>query len=53
LGINELVVNDLDIGIVGREETDLVGDSLGVRKGRYILSDASKAQNDVLPARSA
>lgn len=46
--VDELVVDDLDGGVVGGEEGDLVGDAERVGESRDILSGTSKAENDVL-----
>lgn len=53
LSIDELVVDNLDVGVVRWKENDLVGNCLSIREGGNILSNTSKAQNDILPARSA
>jgi hypothetical protein len=46
-GVDELVVQDLDVGVFAWELHDLVGDGLGIGEGGNILADASKAQLDV------
>lgn len=46
--VDEAVVDDLDGGVVGGEERDLVGDGGGVGEGRDVLSGTSKAENEVL-----
>lgn len=46
-GVDELVVQDLDVGVVTGELGDLVGNGLGIGKGGNVLSDTSKAQDNV------
>lgn len=46
-GVDELVVEDLDFGVVAGELGDLVGNGLGVGKGGNVLADTSKAQDNV------
>lgn len=50
LSVDELVVQDLDIGVVGAVHDDLVGDGLGIGKGGNILSDTSKRHLDGIGA---
>lgn len=52
-GVEELVVYDLNIGVVGGELDDLVGDSLGIREGWDVLANARKGEGDVLGVSSA
>lgn len=47
-GVDELVVEDLDLGVVGRERDDLVGNGLGLSEGGDVLSNTSEGQLDVL-----
>ena len=47
-GVDELVVDNLDVGVVGLEAEDLVGDGLGVGEGGDVLTDAGEGQDDVL-----
>jgi hypothetical protein len=49
-GIDELVVQNLDVGVLGGEEGDLVGDGLGIGEGRNVLADTSKGELDALGA---
>lgn len=51
--IDELVVYNLNIGIVGWQKGNLIGDGLGICERGDILSDTSEAQDDVLAVRSA
>lgn len=51
--VDEFVVHDLDIGVVGGELDDLVGDSLGISEGRDVLANTSKGQGNVPGVRSA
>lgn len=47
-GVDELVVQDLDVGVVAGEHDDLVGDGLGIGEGGNVLSDTREAQLEVL-----
>lgn len=53
LGVEELVVEDPDGGVVGGEGDNLVGDGGGVGEGRDVLSDTGKAEEDVLSVGTA
>lgn len=46
LGVHELVVDDLNAGIVGRQEGDLVGNSLGIGESGDVLADVGEAHHD-------
>ena len=46
-GVDELVVDNLDVGVVGLEAEDLVGDGLGVGEGGDVFADAGEGQDDV------
>ena len=48
LGVNEVVVEDLNVGVVAGQLHDLVGDRLGIGKGGHILADTSEAEDDIL-----
>lgn len=48
LGVDELVVEDLDLGVLGGQANDLVGNGLGVGKGRNILAYTGEGELDVL-----
>lgn len=52
-GVDELVVHDLDIGVVGGELDDLVGDGLGISEGWDVFANASESQSNGLGAGSA
>lgn len=52
-GVDETVVQDLDIGVVAREGEDLLGNGLGLSEGRDILAHTGEAELDVLPVRPA
>jgi hypothetical protein len=45
-GVDEPVEQDLDVGVLGGQLDDLVGDSLGIGEGRNVLANTSKAQLD-------
>lgn len=45
LCVDKLVVHDLDIAVIGREQRDLIRDCLGVRKGRHVLAHAREAEH--------
>lgn len=47
MSIDELVVDDLDAGVVGRKTGNLVGNGLGIGKGRDVLADLREAEDDV------
>lgn len=54
LGIDELVVDDLDVGVLLRTELqDLVRNRRRISEGRDVLADTSKVQNDVVGVRTA
>lgn len=46
--IDEAVIQDLDIPIILRQQGDLIGHRLGIRKGGHILPHSRKAQHDML-----
>lgn len=46
--VDETVVDDLDGGVVGGQERDLVGNGGGVGEGGDVLSGTSKAEDEVL-----
>jgi hypothetical protein len=48
LGVDEAVVQDLDVGVLSRELDDLVGDSLGVGEGGNALANTREAELDGL-----
>lgn len=48
LGVEELVVEDLDGGVLGGEGGDHVGDGGSVGEGRDVLADTGEAEDDVL-----
>lgn len=48
LGVDELVVDDLDARVVAGQQDDLVGDGLGLGEGGDVLADAGEAEDDVL-----
>ena len=48
LGVDELVVHDLDAGIIGGEEADLIRNGLRVGKGRSVLAHTSEAHDNAL-----
>merc|ERR1712000_138124 len=48
LGVDELVVEDLDVGVLGGEKRDLVGDGLGVGEGGNVTADAREGELDIL-----
>ena len=52
-GVDELVVQDLDLRVVAREGEDLLGNSLGLLEGRHVLPNAGEADLDVLAVRPA
>lgn len=47
-GVDELVVQDLDLGVLGGQVNDLVGDGLSIGKGRNVLANTGEAELDVL-----
>lgn len=53
LGVDELVVQDLDARVVALELSDLVGNGLGIGEGGNVLSDTGKAEGHVLGVASA
>lgn len=52
-GVDELIVDDLDVRVLRLELQHLVGDGLGVGKGRDVLADAGEGQDDVPAVRAA
>jgi hypothetical protein len=48
LGVDEAVVQNLDVGVLSRELDDLVGDSLGVGEGGNALANTREAELDGL-----
>lgn len=48
LSVDEVVVDDLDAGVVGGQQSDLVGNGLGISEGRDVLADVGEAQNQVV-----
>ena len=48
LSVEELVVDDLHAGVVGGQQSDLVGNGLGVGEGRDILADVGEAEDQVV-----
>lgn len=46
-GVDELVVEDLDLGVVAGELGDLVCNGLGIGESGNVLADTSKAQDNV------
>lgn len=46
-GVNELVVDDLDVGVLRLELQDLVGDGLGIGEGGDVLANAGEGQDDI------
>lgn len=46
LGVDELVVQNLDIGVLSGKHDDLVGDSLGIGKGGNVLANTSEGKLD-------
>lgn len=53
LGVQKLVVDDLDGRVVGREGRDLVGNGCSVGEGGDVFTDASEAQDEVFAVRTA
>ena len=47
-GIEELVVDDADLVVLGWESVDLVGDGGGIQEVWNLLSDTSEVENNVL-----
>lgn len=47
-GVDELVVQDLDVGVLGGQVNNLVGDGLSIGKGRNVLANTGEAELDVL-----
>lgn len=47
-GVDELVVQDLDVGVLGGQVDNLVGDGLGIGKSRNALANTGEAELDVL-----
>lgn len=52
-GVDELVVENLDVRVLGREHDDLVGDGGGVGKGRDVLANAGEADLKILAVGAA
>lgn len=48
MGIDELVVQDLDLSILVGQANNLVGNSLGIGKGRNVLADTGEGELDIL-----
>lgn len=48
LGVDELVVEDLNLGVVAGQANNLVGDGLGVGEGGNILANTREGKLDVL-----
>ena len=46
--VDELVVDDLNIRVVTRKLDDLIGDGLGLSKGRNVLAGTGEVENDIL-----
>jgi hypothetical protein len=46
LGVEPLVVDDLDAGVVGRQQSDLVGNGLSISEGGNVLANVGEAQNE-------
>lgn len=46
LRVDELVVNDSNAGIVGRQQSDLVRNSLGIGEGRNVLADVGETEDN-------
>lgn len=53
LRIDELIVQDLDILVIGREERNAVGNCLSVGKSRDIAADTREGQDELLRVASA
>jgi hypothetical protein len=51
--VDELVVDDFDVGVVGGQEGDLVRNSLGFSEVGDVLANTSEVHNDVLAAGTA
>lgn len=47
-GVDEAVVQDLDVGVLSGQHGDLVGDGLSISKGRNTLADTAEGELDVL-----
>lgn len=43
-----MVVQDLDTGILARQQGDLISNRLGIGEGRNVLADVAEAHEDVL-----
>lgn len=48
LSIDELVEDNLDAAVVGRQQRDLVGNSLSIGEGGDVLADVREGQEDLL-----
>lgn len=48
LSVDERVVDDANAGVILGQESDLVGNGLGIGEGGDVLADVGEAQNDVL-----
>lgn len=46
LRVDEVVVDDFNTGIFGREQSDLIGNSLGIGESRDVLADVGEAKDD-------
>lgn len=47
-GVDELVVQDLDIRVLSGQQDDLVGDGLGIGKGGNVLANTGEVELDTL-----
>jgi len=47
-GVDELVVEDLDLGVLAGELNNLVGNGLGIGEARNVLANTSKVEDDLL-----
>lgn len=48
LGVDEVVVQDLDASVLGRQQRNLVGHSLSISEGGNVLADIAEAHHDLL-----
>lgn len=48
LSVDELVVDDLNTAVVGRQQSDLVGNSLSIGEGGDVLADVGEGEEDLL-----
>lgn len=48
LSIDEVVMHDLDTGVFGGQQGDLVGNGLSISKGRNILGDVGETHDDLV-----